>query len=152
MFLYPPVLMGLFSAIAFAYYHQLLDPTSPANAFRAPTNNLGAGTGAYYNPTYVSSLPHLGYNDGNDNGGGGGYNTTYAPYGAAPQYAPPPGPPPQFREPEPDDGKLPEYVGAGYGVGAHGNGGAKKGDDPFADFEEHDVTSRPRPGENETFR
>ncbi|THH17979.1 hypothetical protein EW146_g2924 [Bondarzewia mesenterica] len=125
------IVMGIFASVAFSYYHQLLDPTSPANAFRAPANNLGAGAGAYYNPPYASSLPHLGYNDQS-------------------QYPPPPGPPPHFHEPE-DDGKLPEYAAGGYGVGMTGDD-AKKGDDPFADFEtERDVTSRPRPGERETF-
>ena len=33
----------LFSMIAFAFYRQLLDPASPANASRAPSNEFRSG-------------------------------------------------------------------------------------------------------------
>ncbi|TFY73229.1 hypothetical protein EWM64_g10783, partial [Hericium alpestre] len=46
------VAMGLFAAIAWAYYRQTLDPTSAANAARAPQSTGVAGT---YNPAYNGS-------------------------------------------------------------------------------------------------
>jgi len=139
------ILAGLFTMIAFAYYRQVLDPSSPANASRVPPSRFGAPS--HYNPPYNASVPNLGY----------GYNTPYAGgpspehgYQAYPSYAPPSGPPPTH---EGYDGKPPDYLG-----GAGPGYGAEKADDPFADFEdgpsrreERDVTSRPGPGGRETF-
>ena len=114
----------LFTAIAFAYWRQLLDPQSPANSFRAPSNQArGDAYPTYYAPPYS------------------GPETAYQP-----TYAPPPGPPPGVDE----DIKPPGYGPAG---GDFMNPDDKKGEDPFADFdgpsvprpthwaEERDVTS-----------
>ncbi|TFK52847.1 hypothetical protein OE88DRAFT_1306202 [Heliocybe sulcata] len=138
------VLAALFCSIAFAYYRQLMDPTSAANTSRAPSNQFRGGNyPQHYNPPYNASVPDLPYNQ---------------PYG---QYAPPPGPPPNA---PPYDHNAPP----GYGVGdSKVELGPEKDvkDDPFGDFdgpslgerrtgspgEERDVTSRPRPGERETF-
>jgi len=103
-----------FAAVSFAYYRQLLDPTSPANAARAPSAQArAAGAGVYpqhYNPPYAGGA-----------------------------FVPPPGPPPGAESsayvPEYDAAKLPAY--AAYGEAARA-GDSKKddvGDDPFADFE-----------------
>jgi hypothetical protein len=134
------VILGvLFSAIAFAYYRQSLDPTSAANAFRAPSNqmrgSLGGAYPQYYNPPYNTSASNLAY-------------------GAGPtRYAPPPGPPPAFGGAGynvDDAGKPPGYDGGDY-VGGFGAGKDSK-DDPFADFEgDRDVGDRPKPGEHDGF-
>ncbi|KAA1475333.1 hypothetical protein DENSPDRAFT_420719 [Dentipellis sp. KUC8613] len=119
------VLMGIFTMVAFSYYHQALDPTSAANASRVPVPQRDSFP-SHYNPAYSP-------------GGSGG---SYDPY-AGPTYAPPPGPPPgvpPYRPHDEEAGKLP-----GYGVGA-GSGSSstigfetddKKGDDPFADVHAH---------------
>jgi hypothetical protein len=135
----------LFSAIAFAYYRQSLDPASAANTFRAPPNQMRGGAyPEHYNPPYNSSVPNL-------------------PYGAGPSaYAPPPGPPPAFAGAgysNDDLGKPPGYEGGDYGskFGASKDLKDDSKDDPFADFEgtstrgERDVTSRPRPGDHDGF-
>jgi len=135
----------LFSAIAFAYYRQSLDPASAANAFRAPSNQMRGGAyPQHYNPPYNSSVPNLGY-------------------GAGPSaYAPPPGPPPAFASAgysSDDLGKPPGYEGGDYGskFGAGKDMKNESKEDPFADFEgtsirgERDVTSRPRPGDHDGF-
>lgn len=119
-----------------------------ANAFRAPSNQMFSGSNnnnnmypQHYNPPYGGSVPNLEY--------GSGPNA----------YAPPPGPPPQFAHgySAEDLGKPPGYEG---GAGAYGNDKDLKDhdhddskEDPFADFEgaSRDVTSRPRPGEHDTF-
>ncbi|EPQ50772.1 hypothetical protein GLOTRDRAFT_141288 [Gloeophyllum trabeum ATCC 11539] len=142
------VLAALFCSVAFAFYRQLIDPTSPANTSRAPSNQYraaGAGYPQHYNPPYNGSMPDLAYN---------------APYG---QYAPPPGPPPNA---PPYDTHGPPGYGVGMGDSKVELGPEKDvKDDPFADFDgpslstrrtgspegERDVTSRPRPGERETF-
>ncbi|KAF7986085.1 hypothetical protein HWV62_41493 [Athelia sp. TMB] len=115
---------AVFSLIAFTYYRQCLDPTSAANAFRAPSNQMRAQAGGaypgHYNPPYGTTpygtaLPNLSYD---------------APF------QPPSGPPPQFApmmQSEEDLGKPPMYTGEGYS-------GLDKGgkEDPFADFEGKD--------------
>lgn len=107
----------LFASVAFSYYRQMLDPTSPANASRAPSAQARAGLyPEHYNPPYA---------------GDGGFGA-----GAVGQYAPPPGPPPAASStayvPEYDPVKLPEYESkGGYTAGAHGD---DKDGDPFADF------------------
>ncbi|KAJ8487864.1 hypothetical protein ONZ45_g14169 [Pleurotus djamor] len=95
-------LAAMFAAVAFAYYRQVLDPTSPANATRAPSSQARAAAGGYpnyYNPPYNAQVPHLGYNQ---------------------QYPPPAGPPPPRDEAfvppydnDATDGKPPGYTGAG---------------------------------------
>ncbi|KAM5536781.1 hypothetical protein V8D89_009499 [Ganoderma adspersum] len=143
-----------FTMIAFAYYHQVLDPTSAANVSRTPANPFRGrpADGQYpdhYNPPYDAEA--------------GAYNA--APWqqqnvGTVPQYAPPPGPPPGHME-----------GGMGYGVGMDmghedkdwksSNAGAKgerdlgvKGDnesdvtrfdDPFADFDGPSKSKTPPP-------
>lgn len=128
------VLAGLFCSIAFAYYRQLLDPTSAANAFRSPSNQARAEGAfpAHYNQAYGASVPNLGY----------GYNMPYAGGPPPSQFAPPPGPPP-----------APAYENKGYGVGLDGQDKSRdnKNENPFADFDEHDVTSRPAAGGRDHF-
>ncbi|KAG6918295.1 hypothetical protein DXG01_015387 [Tephrocybe rancida] len=135
------VLGFLFTAIAFAYYRQLLDPTSAANASRAPSHQarMSGVFPSHYNPPYDASVPNLSYQ-----------------YNARPQYAPPAGPPPGHGQDEtfvpPYDGKPPGYMGG------DSKGYDDDSKDPFADFdgpntrEERDVTSRPYPGGAESFR
>ncbi|KAF8064928.1 hypothetical protein FPV67DRAFT_1500778 [Lyophyllum atratum] len=147
-FLILTVLASLFTMLAFAYYRQLLDPTSPANASRAPSSQIRTGDfPSHYNPPYNASVPNLSYSYGRG---------APAPYSAQPQYAAPAGAPPGHDESfvPPYDGKPPGYSGGdakGYEVDG------KDGKDPFADFEaggreERDVTSRPYPGGPEAFR
>ena len=108
----------LFSLLAIAYYRQCLDPTSAANAFRAPTNRMRTGNmyPDHYNPPYNASVPNLGYGNGP---------------GA---YAPPPGPPPQFGAGDSDEDlvKPPGYDRGGYE--SHFDKGDSK-ENPFSDFE-----------------
>ena len=108
--------------IAFAYYHQVLYPTSAANFQRTPAVPLGAHP-HHYNRPYDAEYAA----------------PQYAPY-PAPQYAPPPGPPPS---------DMGYGVGMGANVGgardlkdadAKDDDGASKFDDPFADF---DAPSKP---------
>jgi len=148
------VLAGLFTVVAFSYYRQLLDPTSPANASRTPSNQARLGAfPTHYNPAYDTgdgaTLPTLGYGGYRSNPGRG-------------QYAPPPGPPPGMGgvSAERDDPFAPPvYLPGDYkGYGDDG----KDSKDPFSDFdgpsnhghvaEERDVTSHPGPGGRETFR
>jgi len=113
----------LFASVAFSYYRQMLDPTSPANASRAPSAQARAAMyPEHYSPPYAGD------------GGFGAYGRGGA--GAVGQYAPPPGPPPAASStayvPEYDPVKLPEYDSKdGYAAGAHGD---DKDGDPFADF------------------
>ncbi|EKM56654.1 uncharacterized protein PHACADRAFT_253899 [Phanerochaete carnosa HHB-10118-sp] len=103
------VVSGIFIAIAFAYYRQCLDPTSPANAARTPASQ---------NRVQEPQFPDH-------------YNPPYMAYDAPQQtYAPPPGPPPQF-------GKTDMYEGgaAGFDRQRDADEDTLKGDDPFADFD-----------------
>lgn len=106
------VLALIFATVAFAYYRQMLDPTSPANAARAPSAQARAAMyPAHYNPPYVPDLPYGGE-----------------------RFAPPPGPPPPRQDqyaPPYDAAKLPVYSKGGYEEAGEGS---KKGD-PFADFD-----------------
>nr|VWP02409.1 MDR efflux pump ABC3 [Ganoderma boninense] len=116
-----------FTMIAFAYYHQVLDPTSAANVSRTPANPLrGDLAGQYpdhYNRPYDAE------------------NAYVAPpwqqnVGAQPQYAPPPGPPPTQSD-------MGYGVGVGIGredkdksdVKGDNESDVTKFDDPFADFD-----------------
>ncbi|KAH8112803.1 hypothetical protein DFH11DRAFT_1604030 [Phellopilus nigrolimitatus] len=122
-FIVAGLLSLLFASIAFAYYRQMLDPTSVVNATRAPVGQAPK----HYNPPYV----------------GGGFGFGGAPYGqgmGAGGYAPPPGPPPaqsQAYVPQYDPAKLPEYESGGYLEARDDKKGddLKGGADPFADFE-----------------
>jgi len=110
------LLAAFFTSIAFAYYRQVLDPTSPANVSRrAPVEATGDTYPPHYNPPYLA-------------------------YDAAPgPYAPPPGEPPAPYDPV---GKPPGYdeYDAGYGAGLKGDDKDDgKGDDPFEDFEHSGV-------------
>ncbi|KIJ64723.1 hypothetical protein HYDPIDRAFT_111309 [Hydnomerulius pinastri MD-312] len=81
------VLGLLFTSIAFAYYRQTLDPTSPINASRAPSNQVRMDDyPTHYSPPYDT--------------------TAYAP-----AYAPPPGSPPF--DGKPPDYKRGSYVSYG---------------------------------------
>jgi len=134
------VLAALFTAIAFSYLRQIMDPSSPANSSRAPFNQDRFGNFPnHYNPPY---------------------NAGASSYGG---YAPPAGPPPGMHDPERDDpfvappydGKPPGYTGGDRGFDVD----TKDTKDPFADGpsglarepEERDVTSRPGPGGPERF-
>jgi len=143
-FLIISVLAVLFTALAFSYYRQVLDPSSPANASRAPSNQARVGAyPSHYNPPYNASVPNLPY----------GYNS--GPYTGQPyysnqsRYAPPAGPPPGHDDPF---APPPGYTGNGKDYGDD-----KDSKDPFSEFdgqsrEERDVTSRPGPGGRDTFR
>ncbi|KAF7329686.1 DBR1 domain-containing protein [Mycena kentingensis (nom. inval.)] len=123
-------LYGSFSALAWAYYRQVLDPTSVINNLRAPSHQYQTYPApTHYNPAYGAPMPNLGYN---------------APYGGPPGgFAPPPGPPPTNRDLGSDASKPPGYAGGQPGYGQDDK------ENPFADFDERterDVTSRPAPG------
>jgi hypothetical protein len=145
------VLAVLFVSINFAYYKQVIDPTSPVNAARAPSNQIhlqpygGRNDGGQFYPPPPGPPPNPGYYD----------------QGFVPPY---------------DASKPPRY-GSDSDVKYEGDPDAKYlGDvkygrdemdsdtvDPFSDFdgpskkdlspeyEERDMTSRPRPGERDTF-
>jgi hypothetical protein len=123
----------MFSSIAFAYLHQLMDPASPANSARAFQGRV-QGNPSYYNPPYNTT-----YNGPYD---GQSHNDYYA--ARAPAYVPsaPPPPMPERDDPfvPPDDTKPPSYSGSGLGFGA---GDHKDDDDPFS-MPERDVTSSTR--------
>ena len=106
-------LVGLFFAtVAYSFYRQILDPTSPENVDRRP-NAVNGPPPAHYAPPYAG-----GYGGGH----GGGYNNNGYGFGQGP-YAPPQGPPPM---PPYDGAKLPGYEG-------NGVEGPEKLTDPFAD-------------------
>jgi hypothetical protein len=109
------VLALLFTSVAFGYYRQVIDPSSPANALRAPSNQVRMDIfPSNYNPPYDP-----------------GYQPAYAP-----AYAPPAGSPPS-------DSKPPEYSYAGGDYLGHGiDKDDKKENDPFADYEGPSI---PRP-------
>ncbi|OBZ76753.1 hypothetical protein A0H81_03345 [Grifola frondosa] len=112
-----------FTLIAFAYYQQVLDPTSAANVSHSPTHELGTYP-EHYHPPYDAPL-------------------------YAPSYAPPPGPPPAdmgygvgMGVGAGDDTKPPGYSGASAGAEHYG-----EKDDPFADFDGPSIP-RPEPGQH----
>jgi hypothetical protein len=124
------VLALFFCTLAFAYYRQLMDPTSPANVFRTPGNQprMDSSYPNHYNPAYGAG-PY-------------GYNLPYAGGPAhSGQFAPPAGVPPESLS----------YQPKGYGVGT-GDQAPKKDENPFADFDdsrsERDVTTRPTYGQH----
>lgn len=120
-FLLETLLGMLFSLIAIAYYRQCLDPTSAANAFRAPSNQRRTGNmyPDHYNPPYNASVPNLGYGNGPS------------------AYAPPPGPPPRFNAGDSADelGKPPGYDLGGYTSKIDGADKSDSKENPFSDFE-----------------
>jgi len=140
-FLFTTFLGIVFSAVAFGYLHQLVDPTSAINSSRAPSNQVRSGEyPSRYNPAYSTAY----------NGPYGGQ--TYSAYPAAEtgRYAPPPGSPPDERDDPfvpPHEGKPPSYSGGatGYDIG-------DDKEDPFnLSAPERDVTSRPTPGGRDRF-
>ncbi|KAG5640608.1 hypothetical protein DXG03_007948, partial [Asterophora parasitica] len=104
-------LAALFTILAFAYQRQLQDPTSVANASRAPSAQWG-GAPAHYNPPYAQYPPNTGYPANNAHLNNTGYG-----YSEADTFVPP------------YEGKSPGYENAG-GAGADRKGDAE---DPFAD-------------------
>lgn len=113
------VLAGIWTSIAFSYYRQVLDPTSPANVSRVPAPQNWA---SHYSPPY--SGPY-----------GGQPYYGQAPHGQQP-YGPPQGPPPQQQYAPPPGPPPPGYVGGdGVAGGAYGQKLEEK-DNPFADFDE----------------
>ncbi|KAK7052978.1 hypothetical protein VNI00_004299 [Paramarasmius palmivorus] len=119
-------LSGLFTTVAFAYYRQVLDPTSPANVTRVPARTEVWAT--HYNPPY--SGPYNGPYNGQPYPYGQGPYNGQPQYGQGP-YAPPSGPPPVNREE--DSNKPPGYIG---GDGAAGAAYGRDKENPFADFDE----------------
>ncbi|KIM41245.1 hypothetical protein M413DRAFT_445282 [Hebeloma cylindrosporum] len=119
---------GFFATVAFAYFRQVLDPTSPANALRGPAQHRTGAFPSHYNPPY----------------GGGGPG--YYPYPA------PQGPPPDQDDAfvPPYESKPPGYVqGAykpdpGYGKGDYNWDNDRHEDD--GPSSERDVGSRPAGG------
>ncbi|KAF8153313.1 hypothetical protein B0H34DRAFT_100331 [Crassisporium funariophilum] len=134
-FLVTSVLAAFFAVVAFAYFRQVLDPTSPANASREPAQHRMGAFPSHYNPPYNP--------------------TAGAPYGSYAAYPPPNGPPPNqdaFVPPYGNEGKPPGYVRGDDYKGGYGD---QHKDDPFwGDNErggpsaeiERDVTSRAGPG------
>ena len=141
----PTVLAVFFSILAFSYWRQLLDPTSPANASRAPSAQVRAGGyPSHYTPAYDNN--YGGYNNSSVP------NLPYQPYSANRGYGFSERDDP-FAPPYEADGKPPGYIGAGT---AGDFKGEDKGSDPFADDgpslrDDRDVTSRPGHGGRETF-
>lgn len=132
-FLILSVLAIFFSILAFSYWRQLLDPTSSANAARAPSAQVRTGgfpshyTPAYNTnyPDYVSSVPNLPYQPYDQRYGYTEHDDPFAP-------------------PYEVDGKPPGYTGAGT---AGDFKGENKSTDAFVNSdgqslrEERDVTS-----------
>jgi len=142
-FLFTTFLAIVFSAIAFGYLHQLVDPTSPINSSRAPSNQVRSDEyPPHYNPAYSTT-----YNG--PYGGQAYYGAPNTTTGTG-RYPPPPGSPPDERDDPfvpPEDGKPPRYSGGplGYDV-------SDDKEDPFnLSVPERDVTSRPTPGGRERF-
>ncbi|KAF9262781.1 hypothetical protein L218DRAFT_1077705 [Marasmius fiardii PR-910] len=114
------VLATLWASIAFSYYRQALDPTSPANVSRVPAPQNWA---SHYNPPY--SNPY------------GGQPYYGQPPHGQPAYGPPQGPPPQQQYGPPAG--PPGYVGADGIAGGAYNQNKKEleeKDNPFADFDQ----------------
>ncbi|PIL29139.1 hypothetical protein GSI_09188 [Ganoderma sinense ZZ0214-1] len=147
LFLIFEILFAIFfTVIAWAYYHQVLDPTSAANVSRTPANPFRGGPAGQYPDHY--NRPY------DAEGAYAASPWQQQNVGALPQYAPPPGPPPSHSD-------------MGYGVGmGHDNkdkdGNAMKGerdvdvkgdnesdvtkfDDPFADFDGPSKSKTPPP-------
>ncbi|KAJ2916228.1 hypothetical protein MD484_g4191, partial [Candolleomyces efflorescens] len=124
-FLATAFLAALFASVAFGFYRQLLDPSSVANAWRAPVRTDAFPS--HYAPPYSAGQPYP-----------PPHHAPYTPAGAPPyggyqnQWAPPAGPPP-------DENKPPGYEGWGYGAGATDN------KDPFAGGVNHQGTSGEQP-------
>jgi hypothetical protein len=144
------VLAVLFVSIAFAYYKQVIDPTSPVNATRAPSNQVrlqpfGRFNGGQSYPPPPGPPPNQ---DDYDQGFAPPYDGNKLPgYGSD------------------RDAKYEGDPDAKYHRDGKYSGPDKDDDkvDPFSDFdgpsrkdlapayEERDLTSRPRPAEGDTF-
>lgn len=139
------VLAIVFSAVAFGYLHQLVDPTSPINSSRAPSSQVRSSEyPSRYNPAYSTAY--------NGPYGGQAYSSYYGAQNTAAdagRYGPPPGSPPDERDDPfvpPEDGKPPRYSGDATGYDLD------EKEDPFnLSVPERDVTGRPTPGGRERF-
>jgi hypothetical protein len=101
-FLITTVIAAFFASVNFAFFRQVLDPTSPANMLREPGAQRNGAFPTHYNPPY-----------------GGPPNPNYFP-----SYAPPAGPPPGRQN---TDAFVPPYA-----AGANAEGkppGYVRGDD-----------------------
>lgn len=82
-FLILSVLASLFTTFAFTFHRQLLDPTSPANASRAPSSQARVpGFPTHYNPPYNAPYNTGGYGGPAASGAPGGYGYDTYGYGA----------------------------------------------------------------------
>jgi len=139
-FLILSLLSIFFSAVAFSYWRQLLDPASPANSARAPPSQVRMdGFPTHYNPPYS-----------NNYAGDQSFapNLPYQPYAAERGYGFSERDDP-FAPPYNADSKPPGYTGAGTDGDFKGE---YKSGDPFSDSDgsnsrdDRDATSRPGPG------
>jgi hypothetical protein len=89
-FLVTTVIAGFFASVNFAFFRQVLDPTSPANMLREPGTLRNGAFPTHYNPPY----------------GGGGYGGAPNP-NYYPSYAAPAGPPPARQN---TDAFVPPYA------------------------------------------
>lgn len=134
-FLLITFLAAFFAGVAFAYFRQLLDPGSPANALRGSAQYRIGAFPSHYNPPYSSNMGPM-------YGGGSGFRS----------YPAPPGPPPDHDDPfvPPYEGKPPGYVQgdmykgeAGYGKGGDNWNNDREDGGPSS---EGDVANRPAAG------
>lgn len=119
--------MAALSVLAFGYYSQLIDPTSPVNTIRRPQHNT-------FNPNVNPYAPNAPYNTGyyganssaNLNAAPSGYYPPYLGYGdpsrpnrgdSSEGFVPPAGPPPGWKGDLEAQDKAPAYESAGYGGG-----------------------------------
>jgi hypothetical protein len=120
---------AFFASVAFAYFRQVLDPTSPANALRGPTQHRMGAFPSHYNPPYNPNY-----------GRGPGYS-----------YPAPQGPPPNQEDAfvPPYESKPPGYVQGDYrGEVGYGKGDYNSSDDreDGGPSSERDVANRPAAG------
>jgi len=88
-FLVTSLLAVLFSAIAFSYVRQLLDPTSVANAVRAPAFPRNGDYPSHYNPPYNANYGQYNPPTYGQPSYGYGNDAFVPPYEAKPGYGPP---------------------------------------------------------------
>ncbi|KAF7762084.1 hypothetical protein Agabi119p4_8677 [Agaricus bisporus var. burnettii] len=86
VFLVTTLLVIMFSAIAFAYLRQMLDPTSAANSFRAPNAGRVGDYPSHYNPPYNTYNAPPSY--GQPAYGGYGNDVSAPPYEGKPGFMP----------------------------------------------------------------
>lgn len=106
-----------FTSIAFAYFRQVLDPTSPINSSRLPNQARGDGYPTHYNPPYDA--------------------TAYAPV-----YLPPPGTPPMDDGKPPEYKRTSSYASFGADKDAKGDDPFADYDGPSVPMPTHWVEDR----------